>query len=251
MEISRLAQKIRSITSLLANVVIPNTCLSCDAFVAEPGGCCASCWSELRFVQSPICPVMGTPFLVDMGDNFLSAEAIANPPPFDRLRTVLLYDERARRLVSTIKYSDRGDLLPWLARWMAVAGSELLEDADIVLPIPLHKSRLRKRRFNQSAELARHIGDSFGIEYAPELLLRHRATRQQVGLSQAQRDRNVSGAFIVPDSMKIHIKNRHILLVDDVYTTGATAKAAARALKRGGAGNIDVMVFAKVETGVL
>ena len=251
MEIIGLGRKFRSISALFADVVVPNTCLSCDAFVAKPGGCCASCWSELRFVQPPICPVMGTPFTVDMGENFLSAEAIADPPPFDRLRTVLLYDERARRLVSSIKYSDRGDLLPWIAQWMTFTGKELLADADIVLPVPLHRSRLRKRRFNQAAELARYMGSSAGVEYAPELLLRKRATRQQVGLSQSQRERNVSGAFVVPEAMKIHVKNRHVLLVDDVYTTGATAKAAARALKRGGARKIDVMVFAKVETRLL
>lgn len=248
MGLSQIGQKIRAFSGALSGLVIPNTCLTCDAFVDKHGGCCSTCWSKLRFVTEPICPVLGSPFSLDMGENFLSAEAISNPPPFDRLRTVLLYDELAGRIVSSVKYGDRADLLPWMARWMDVAGKELLEDADLILPIPLHKSRLRKRRFNQAGELARHISKTRTVSFEPSHLVRRKPTRQQVGLSETQRERNVAGAFVVPETSKIHIKGRRIVLVDDVYTTGATAKAATRALKRAGASNIDVLVFAKVET---
>lgn len=185
-----------------------------------------------------------------MGEHFLSAEAIANPPPFGRLRAVLHYNELARMIVSSIKYRDRTDMLPWVAGWMVRAGKEILNDADVVIPVPLHKSRLRERRFNQAAELARHISAECQIEYAPQLLIRRKSTRQQVGLSQTQREKNVSGAFSVPSSGKIQLKGRRVLVIDDVYTTGATAKAVTRSLLRAGASNIDVLVFAKVETGV-
>lgn len=229
---------------------VPNICLTCDNFVESQGGCCAKCWSTLRFVRKPLCPVMGSPFSVDMGDNFLSAEAIADPPPFERLRTVVLYDEMARRLVSSIKYADRTDLAPWVGDWMRVAGSELVAEADFIIPIPLHGRRLRSRRFNQSAELARRIAKTSGVTFLPEGLVRRRATRQQVGLTESERERNVSGAFSIPEQMRVHLTGRRILLVDDVYTTGATAKAATRALKRGGAASVDVLVFAKVETHI-
>ncbi|MEM9332664.1 MAG: ComF family protein [Pseudomonadota bacterium] len=248
---SSLKNRVRSLVKGFANVIVPNTCLICDAYVAQPGGCCATCWSKLSFVKAPMCPVMGIPFQFDMGDKILSAEAIANPPPFERLRTVFLYDDEIRRLVSLIKYSDRTDLVPWIANWMMVAGGALLDDANYIVPVPLHVSRLRKRRFNQSAELARCIGKSRNLAYAPELLIRRKATRQQVGLTENQRERNVSGAFSVPEASKPVLSGKRILLVDDVYTTGATVKAATRALLRAGASNIDVLVLAKVETDPL
>lgn len=246
--LSRLKQQIRSIGRQTTNVVVPATCLTCDRLVEKQGGCCARCWSELRFVREPYCPVMGTPFSVDLGEGFLSAEAIADPPSFGRLRTVMLYDDLARRMASSIKFSDRLDLVPAIAGWMAAAGKELLKDADMIIPVPLHISRLRTRRFNQSAELARHISSSCGVDHEPELLVRRKATRQQVGLTEKQRARNVSGAFQVKENCRIRINGKRILLIDDVYTTGATVKAATRALMRAGAAQVDVLVFAKVET---
>lgn len=191
---------------------------------------------------------MGTPFSVDMGENFFSAEAIADPPPFKALRTVLLYDELARKLVSSVKYADRSDLLKWISKWMDVAGKDLIEEADMIVPVPLHPSRLRQRRFNQAGEMALRLAGANNRQYLPEVLVRKKPTRQQVGLSESERARNVSGAFMVPSDMKIHLKGKNVLLIDDVYTTGATCKAATRALKRGGVGSVTVLVFAKVET---
>lgn len=246
-----LSKNLRKLISQIPELLVPSTCLTCDRFVDVQGGCCPQCWGQLRFVTKPLCPVMGSPFSIDMGDNFLSAEAIASPPPFDKLRTVLLYDDLARKLVSSIKYSDRADLLRWVANWMNVAGSEVIDEVDVIVPVPLHLSRLRKRRFNQAGELAHCLAKLNGKDFMPEVLVRKKSTRQQVGLSESERARNVSGAFIVPQEMKIHLKGKRVLLIDDVYTTGATAKAATRALKRGGVSHINVLVFAKVETYML
>lgn len=241
-------QKLLVLGQKLPNLLVPSTCLTCDRFVDKQGGCCPQCWSKLQFVTVPFCPVMGTPFPIDMGEGFLSVDAIVNPPPFSRLRTVLLYDELARKLVSSIKYSDRADLLRWVANWMNVSGKEVIETADCVVPVPLHPSRLRQRRFNQAGELSRRIARLNDLDFAPELLIRIKPTRQQVGLNEKERARNVSGAFVVPEEMKIKLKGKTVLLIDDVYTTGATVKAATRALKRGGVKEVNVLVFAKVET---
>ena len=227
--------------------LVPATCLTCDRIVVEQGGCCPSCWNEMHFIKLPICPVMGTPFPVDLGEGAQSLEAIAEPPPFERLRAAVLYGKRARQLVTQLKFSDRTDLAPWMARWMQVSGNRLLEECDVVVPIPLHRNRLLKRRYNQSAELARNVALASGVNFCPQAMQRRRKTMQQTGLTEKQRQRNVSGAFQVPDSEQILIAGKRVLLIDDVYTTGATAKAAARCLLRAKAKSVDVLVFAKVE----
>jgi ComF family protein len=129
---------------------------------------------------------------------------------------------------------------------MVRAGADLLADADLVVPVPLHRWRLWSRRFNQSASLARHVAEAAGKPFAGGALRRVRPTRQQVGLSATERDRNVRGAFKVAENDRFMIESRSLLLVDDVYTTGATVKAAVRALLRGGAKSVDVLVFARV-----
>lgn len=232
----------------LFDFAVPPQCLLCDTLVDRNGGCCASCWSRLRFITRPYCEVMGTPFPHDGGEGFVSAEAIAHPPPFRRLRAAMVYDEPARRLVSALKYSDRTEFAPWMAGWMRVAGRELIAEKPLIVPVPLHRSRLLQRRFNQSAELGRHIAAATNCPFEPGLVIRHRRTGQQVGLNQRQRERNVQGAFRVPPARQGSLAGRKVLVVDDVYTSGATVKAVCRALKRGGAAAIDVLVFAKVET---
>lgn len=193
--------------------------------------------------------MMGTPFDHDMGPDFLSGEAIADPPPFRRARAAVVYSGVARRMVQGLKFADRTDLAPWMARWMVRAAAELVADADIVVPVPLHRRRFFSRRFNQSAELARALVRLTDLGYAPEALVRQRVTRQQVGLGAREREANVRGAFTVPREKKAVVEGRSVILVDDVYTTGATAKAATRALLRAGASAVDVLTFARVLPG--
>jgi ComF family protein len=150
----------------------------------------------------------------------------------------------ARQLVQNLKYRDRTDLAPWMARWMARAGAELLRDADIVVPVPLHRRRFFMRRFNQSAELARHVAKLAALPFEPLTVERVKRTRQQVGLGAKERAANMRGAFRVPEARKIAVSGRRVLLVDDVFTTGATVSAATKALKKAGAREVDVLTFA-------
>ncbi|MCP5086325.1 MAG: ComF family protein [Rhodobacteraceae bacterium] len=233
----------------MGNFILPPTCLACEKQVVEQGVLCSECWSEMRFIDKPYCAVLGTPFAFDLGEGALGADAIANPPVFDRARAVALYDDVARKLVQGLKFSDRTDLAPWMARWMVRAGSELLEDRPMVIGVPLHRRRMFFRRFNQSAELARQIAAAADLEYAPQALQRIRATKQQVGLGARERHRNVRGAFRVDIEQKAKICGKHLLLVDDVLTTGATLTAASRALLRGGAASVDCLTFARVVPG--
>src|SRR6185312_6230887 len=182
-------------------------------------------------------------------EGLLSAEAIANPPPFGRARAAVSYDGVARRMVQGLKYSDRTDLALWMSGWMARAGAELLADTEVIVPVPLHWRRFLSRRFNQSAELARALARRADKPFEPMALTRVRGTRQQVGLGLGERQANVRGAFRVPPEADIKVRGRRVLLIDDVYTTGATVSAAARALKRGGAAAVDVLTFARILPG--
>ncbi|CAN5284752.1 ComF family protein [soil metagenome] len=233
----------------LVNITLPPQCLACHAPVAAAGSLCAGCWSRLRLIERPMCQRLGTPFTYDLGPGALSAEAIADPPPIDRCRAVAAFDDIARNLVHGLKYRDRLELAAWMAGWMVRAGSELGAAVDVVVPVPLHRRRLWLRRYNQSALLAGNVADRLGKPLSTNALTRIRPTPQQVGLSAGERDRNVRGAFRVPADRKAEIAGRRVLLVDDVYTTGATARAATRALLRAGATAVDVLVFARVVKG--
>jgi ComF family protein len=245
----RLGQGARLAGGRLVDLALPPQCLACDRHVAAEGGLCPVCWGGLRPIERPFCEQLGIPFAYDLGAGALSAEAIADPPPFARCRAVAHFDAVARRLVHGLKYRDRGELAQWMGQWMARAGADVVADADLIVPVPLHRGRLWTRRFNQSAALAQALAGASGRRFAPMLLRRVRATAQQVGLSATERDTNVRGAFRVEGEERPMLAGRRVLLVDDVYTTGATVKAATRALLRGGAGAVDVLVFARVVRG--
>lgn len=254
--VSQVADRMQEIKSLAAHaasmsarLLFPPACAGCRRLVSQPGALCGECWRGLRFLEQPWCEVMGTPFSHEMGPGMLSADAIANPQPFDRARAAVAHGGIARRMVHGLKYGDRTDLAPWMARWMMRAGRELLPDADLIVPVPLHRMRFLSRRFNQSAELARAISRLSGVPFSPDVLNRVKPTRQQVGLGLRQREDNVRGAFKVAAEREIEVAGRSILVVDDVYTTGATVSAVAKALRRARAAHVDVLTFARVLPG--
>lgn len=235
--------------ALLRDLVYPPACAACGIAMQSSGGLCAACWSSVHFIEKPYCEIMGLPFSHDLGPGILSPEAIANPPPFDRLRSVAHHDGVARDLVHALKYRDRLDLAPMMAGWMRRAGGGAVTECDAIIPVPLHRSRLLSRKFNQSAELARQLAFQADKAYLPATLLRNKRTHQQVGLSATARQDNVRGAFSVRSGREADVFGRRIVLVDDVYTTGATVGSATRTLKRAGAADITVLTFARAFYG--
>jgi ComF family protein len=227
------------------DIALPTLCVACRQPV-DGEGVCAECWSKLSFIEPPYCPRLGIPFVYDPGPDMLSMEAIASPPAYQRARAAVRYDEVARTLVHALKYQDRMDLAPAMGRWMARAGRELLDGADMLIPVPLHWRRAWHRRYNQSGALGRVIERQSGIKLRGDILQRVRATEQQVGLSRPQRASNVQGAFKVSADRQSEIAGRRLILIDDVLTSGATTDACARALLRAKAAQVDVLVFARV-----
>lgn len=229
-------------------IVYPPSCIACQAATGEAQALCPACWSGIGFIERPYCERLGTPFAVDLGEGLVSPAAIADPPVFARARAVCRFDGTARELVHRLKYGDRTDLASTLGRMMAQAGRDLTRDAGLIVPVPLHRTRLWSRRFNQAAVLAQVVARQARVPLAPMALSRVKRTRQQVGLTRAQRADNLQGAFKVHSDARPQVEGRRILLVDDVLTTGSTANAAARALLRAGASEVDILTFARVVT---
>ncbi|MGZ8308451.1 MAG: ComF family protein [Rhodoplanes sp.] len=244
-------ERLRRALKFARDFLLPPVCPACREPVTGTGGLCARCWAKLSFIARPYCERLGTPFAHDMGQGTLSIRAIADPPAYGRARAAVRYDDIARALVHALKYGDRLELAPTMGRWMAQAGGELLADADAIVPVPLHWRRLWTRRFNQAALLAQALSQSCGLPVWHAALRRVRATPQQVGLARAERASNVQAAFRVPEQAKAMIRGKRIVLVDDVLTSGATVDTCARALFRGGALGVDVVVFACVVDATL
>jgi ComF family protein len=210
---------------------------------------CPACWCDIRFIERPYCDVLGIPFSYDPGAGMVCAEAIAEPPVFDRLRSVAIHEGPIRHLVHGLKYRDRTDLAPMMALWMQRASGGHIAACDGIVPVPLHRWRFASRKFNQSAELSRHLSRLSGRPYLAHTLLRTKNTSRQVGLTARAREDNVRAAFKVAPGREFDVAGKHIVLVDDVYTTGATVSSAARALKKAGACEVTVLTFAMAISG--
>lgn len=243
---SRWAGRIGRIAARAADFVLPPRCLACLAPTGSHGGLCAACWAGLPLIERPFCERLGIPFAYDHGEGMLSAEAIADPPAYGKARAAARYEGVAVDLAHRLKYGDRVDIAPLLGGLMARAGADILATADVIVPVPLHRWRLWRRRFNQSALLGLEVSRLSGVPQDPFLVARQRRTPRQVGLSRKERARNVQGAFAVPEARRPDLKGRRVVLIDDVVTTGATVEAVARTLLRAGAGNVDVLAFARV-----
>ncbi len=216
---------------------------------AQTVGLDADSWSRIVFLEDPVCDGCGAPWEYDPGPGVRCAACTARPRAFDRARAACLYDEHSRDLILKLKHADRTDLSGLLARWLSRAARPLLAEADIVVPVPLHRWRLLRRKYNQAAEVARPLARMHGLAFLPDALARVRDTETQGGKSASGRRRNVAGAFAVSPRLRDRLDGRRVLLVDDVLTTGATAHACARALKAAGAATVDLAVIAKVRGG--
>lgn len=240
---------IRAVSRAALDTVLPPQCLSCDALVSEPGALCADCWEGAAFVSAPFCNACGVPFEFDHGPEALCGACVRARPVFEKARAVFLYNDVSRNLVTGLKHRDRTHGAPAFGRWLARAGRELVENTDLITPVPLHRMRLWRRRFNQSALLAQALVREAGYsaKFEGDLLRRTRATPTQGGLNASERRRNVRGAFMTNDRYVDLVTNKRVLLVDDVYTTGATLNACTQALLKAGASSVDALVLARVD----
>lgn len=229
-----------------ADLVWPPHSAGSGSRVDAPGRLDASDWSAIHFLDAPWCETCGLPFPYAIGSGAECPACIARPPKYAQARAAFVYDDASRALVLEFKHGGRVEYVAQFAAWMALAGRDLLSEADAIVPIPLHRRRLAMRRFNQSALLSMAIAKRTGLRFEPHALHRVKATPSQAGRSASGRRRNVAGVFRVGSRAKPRLAGKAIVLVDDVFTTGATVEAAARTLLRAGAARVNVLTLARV-----
>lgn len=228
-------------------ILYPDQCAVCGALVEGASGLCLSCWSRTPFIEGLICDACGIPMMGEPdGERALCDQCLESPPPWSRARAAFSYGEVGRRVVLGLKHGDRLDLVGPSANWMAAKGRDLRRPDCIMVPVPLHWSRLLKRRYNQSALLAREIARLWNVAVLLDGLVRTRRTRPQENMNEAERARNQSGAIRANPRQVARLRGHPVILVDDVLTSGATAKEATRSLQEAGVPDVSLLTLSRV-----
>ncbi|MDR2099004.1 MAG: ComF family protein [Rickettsiales bacterium] len=235
----------RNFIRKIVDFVFPPTCPLCGGMLSGADGACPECFAKLELISEPKCAYCGSPFefMPDGGARLVCIRCLKSKPKFDRCVSAAKYNEASRRIILPFKHGDRTNLSKFIAGVMAASGAELLASADAIIPVPIHRLRMMKRKYNQAAEIARRLGSITGKPVMYDALARTKRTPSQGRMSAIDRKRNVRGAFAIvnPDALK----GMKILLVDDVLTSGATANECAKTLKGAGAKKVFVLTFAR------
>jgi ComF family protein len=238
-------RSLRGLAGPALNAILPPRCLACGTIVEQTASLCPACWPQVRFITEPLCAVCGVPFEFAVEDDSICAACVATPRVYARARAAVAYDDGTRRFILGFKNADRTDAVRMFSPWMIAAGRDLIADADVLAPVPLHWTRLFVRKYNQAALLAQAIARLTAKPVAVDLLRRTRRTRKLGTSGPLQREETVRAAFVVPPRRCPLIVGRRVLLIDDVFTTGSTTASCAQALKQAGAAAVDVLTLAR------
>ncbi|NSM56864.1 ComF family protein [Wolbachia endosymbiont of Atemnus politus] len=222
------------------NLIFPNVCVSCECIINKNYDLCGECNKKINFLTKHYCNVCG----VVISDNiYTCGKCIANPPTFKVLRSVFAYDQHSKNMIINFKFFDNLNYVKTYVKWMYQPNKDIFQNADAIIPIPLHKMRLFKRKYNQAALLAKELSKLSNLSYTPFVIKRLRHTTPQAGLSLKQREKNLKKAFKI--SNKEIIKNKIVILVDDVVTTGATVRSCSQEILNSGAREVRVLSLAR------
>jgi len=226
------------------DLLIPLRCLKCGTILKNAEGLCSDCWPCIPFITKPYCACCGVPFEFEIEEGALCGACSHQAPDYKTIRSVFVYSDDSKGLILKFKHADSLYSAPIFGKWMTHS-LEGLED-PLCIPVPLHWTRLFMRTYNQAALLASHIAKLKGWTYAPSHLTRKRRTPSQGHLSKKERIKSVRGAFNVPQTKRKDLSGKTILLVDDVFTTGATLNACSKALLRAGAQEVHAVTLGRV-----
>lgn len=240
------AKRSAVLLNTVLDAVLPPRCVVTGDMVEQQGMVSSEAWHDLNFIADPFCQCCGFPFEYEVDAGSLCTSCLDHRPPFESHRSALTYNEASRSLILGFKHADKTHAVQVFVPWLRRAGSEILQDADYLLPVPLHYWRLVSRRYNQSALIAQALGKEAEIPALLDVLKRVRATPSQGTLTAKERFKNVKRAFAVDDKKAALIKGKTIVLIDDVYTTGATLKECTKSLLKAGAKNVHALTLARV-----
>lgn len=236
--------QLQSVVTSGVDLILPPRCSVTGEIVDVQGMISAVAWADLQFISEPFCEICGIPFEFESGSTCMSC--IDAPPPYDVSRSALIYNNTSRDLILGFKHGDKTHVVRSFIPWLQKFGAELLAESDFLIPVPLHPYRLILRRYNQAALIANDLSKKTSIPHLSNAMRRRRATVSQGHLSHEERQKNVRKAFDIHPKFKELIKGKVIVLIDDVYTTGATVKECSTILKENGASKVYVLTLARV-----
>jgi ComF family protein len=238
--------KLKRAGAMAVDMILPPRCVLSGEPVERQGMITPQVWAGLDFIETPFCASCGLPFSFEVEEGLLCTACLDHPPPFQSARAALRYNDTSRDLILGFKHADKTFAVKAFSPWLRRAGAEMLEEGDLLVPVPLHYRRLVARRYNQAALIAFELGREAKIECIPDALLRTRATPSQGHMNAGERHKNVKRAFAVNPRRKEILAGKTVILIDDVYTTGATVKECTKALLKGGARAVHVLTLARV-----
>jgi len=240
-----LRQNINRISNIILNTIFPPRCLICDKNTDVANLMCSSCWSNITFISDPKCLKCGSPFPYNTLNDNICHYCLEDKPKFDTAVSAIRFDEHSEPLIHNFKYYGKNQGCNQLATLMLNSYGDKINAIDIICPIPMHKDKIQKRKYNQAALLAKAIKTISNKDYYADLLIKTRQSQSQSGLSKEDRKTNVKNTFKINSALKKCIINKNILIIDDVLTTGSTASECSKILKRNGARKISILTIAR------
>ncbi len=238
--------KVKQIAMMAVDTLLPPRCVVSGEAVDQQGMLAPSIWADLDFISDPFCGCCGVPFDYTVEEGLHCTECLDHPPLYHSARAPLKYNDASRDIILGFKHADKTLAVKAFTPWLTRAGAQMLAEADALIPVPLHYTRLVRRRYNQAVLIANEISMATDLPVLSHVLKRIRATPSQGHLSPTERRKNVRAAFAVPEKYKAQVKGKNLILIDDVFTTGATAEECTKALKKAGAARVDVLTLARV-----
>lgn len=234
----------KTVLHTVLDLIVPPLCPICKKHVLSTHGLCAECFKQIHFISRPYCEICGKPFEFDIPEETRCGACCKKNPIFTKARSAFLYDSFSAKLILPFKHSDHLELTPLLTNLLYRAGTDLFKETDLIIGVPLHRFRYIKRKYNQADILAKALAKKTTIPYHPHILIRKRATVSQGHMKSTERKLNVAGAFTIKN--KDAIQDKNILLIDDVFTTGATLNECTKTLLKNGAAKVFVLTLARV-----
>lgn len=228
----------------LLNLLFPNKCIICDNY-SSSYELCNECWSNCSFITKPYCFICSHPFAYETDPKAICGACVATKPKYDRAIALLKYDHHSKKIIHKFKYQDQLHILNYLTNLMLNMGKELIEQSDIIIPVPMHKYKLLKRGYNQAALLAMNLAKITKLKYLPQALTKLENSTPQAGLKKEERAKNIKHSFELNEKFTADLKGKNILLIDDVITTGATISECTKILKKAKPSKVYVLAVAK------